>query len=410
MHNSRPPLPCHQRALLRVWRTLRCRHVTATISSLTLLASLAMPVSAQIGFQTQATSAYVFDLNTHTVLMDVNSNVPLPPASMSKLMTLNMLFEALEDGRVSLDTPFTVSTRAHAMGGSSMFLETRDQPTAEDLIRGIAIVSGNDATVVVAEGLAGTEDAFARLSTQRAREIGLTNTTLTNASGWPDPHHRMSMRDLATLAVHILEEHSEYYHYFAETDFEWNNISQPNRVPLLGAGIGVDGMKTGHTEEAGFGLVGSVRQGSRRVVFVIAGLPSALERIQEAERIVNWAFRQFAESTVVTAGSQVATADVWMGDTDSVPLVVAEDLVLLVPASGRSAIEARAIFNSPLPAPILAGQEVGVLRISVPEMSDVDVPLLAGAAVAEGGFTTRLFSAASVLLDQFGGDDAAATN
>ena len=212
------------------------------------------------GFSTRATSAYVLDLSTGTVLLDKNADQPLAPASMSKLMTLEMLFEAIKEGRLALDTTFSVSQRAYEMGGSRMFLEMRDRPTAKDLIRGIAVLSGNDAAVVVAEGLAGTEDAYARMATQRARELGMTNTNITNASGWPEPSHRMSKRDLVTLATYMIREHPEFYPYFSERVFTWNGIEQENRLPLVDAGIGLDGLKTGFTSDAGYSLPDSAQQ------------------------------------------------------------------------------------------------------------------------------------------------------
>jgi len=353
---------------------------------------------AQTGFETRATAAYVIDLNSGTVLLDKNSDEPLPPASMSKLMTLTMLFEAIEDGRMTLDTPFTVSERAHRMGGSRMFLETRHRPTAEDLIRGIAVLSGNDATVVVAEGLAGTEEAFATMATRRARDLGMENTTIANSSGWPHPEHRMSMRDLAILAEHMITEYPQFYPYLSEPEFTWNNITQSNRVPLLGAGVGLDGLKTGFTSEAGYSLTGSAQQGDRRIIFAFSGLGSERERIEEAERIINWAFRQFTEATVARAGTTLAEAEVWMGEGATVPLTLAEDLRILIPAIAQRDVSAEAVFDTPVPAPIQAGQEVGELVVRVPDMEDRRVPLVAATGVAEGGFLTRLQAAATVLM------------
>jgi serine-type D-Ala-D-Ala carboxypeptidase (penicillin-binding protein 5/6) len=251
--------------------------------ALALLAALvALPVQA---FDTRATAAWVFDATTDTVLLDKNAQVPLPPASMSKLMTLNMLFEALADGRVTMDTTFAVSTRAREMGGSTMFLNEQDRPTARDLIHGIIINSGNDACVVVAEGLAGTEEAFAAQMTERARALGMTQSVFANSSGWPDPRHRMSMHDLGIVAVRLIEEFPEEYRIFSETEFNYADRSEANRFnrnPLLDLGIGADGLKTGHTSEAGYGLVGSAKQGDRRVVFVITGLESDVARAEEA--------------------------------------------------------------------------------------------------------------------------------
>ncbi|NYS25956.1 D-alanyl-D-alanine carboxypeptidase [Rhodobacteraceae bacterium 2376] len=380
------------------------RLLTAVVAVVALMAGpLAVPSAAQTGFETRASAAYVIDVTSGTVLLDVSSDIPLPPASMSKLMTLTMLFEAIEDGRLSLDTTFTVSERAHAMGGSRMFLETRHRPTAEDLIRGIAVLSGNDATVVVAEGLAGTEEAFATMATRRARDLGMENTTIANASGWPHPEHRMSMRDLAILAEHMITEFPQFYPYLAEPEFTWNNITQSNRVPLLGAGVGLDGLKTGFTSEAGYSLTGSALQGDRRIIFAFSGLGSERERLEEAERIINWAFRQFASVTVARAGTVLAEADVWMGEAPRVPLTLAEDLRILIPSIAQRNIEARAVFDAPLPAPVQAGQRVGDLVISVPDMEDRRVPLIAAAAVPEGGFMVRMQAAAQVLLREIQG-------
>ncbi|MEM8659182.1 MAG: D-alanyl-D-alanine carboxypeptidase family protein, partial [Pseudomonadota bacterium] len=251
---------------------------------------------ARAAFETQAEAAYVIDMTTGTVLLDKNGEMPLPPASMSKLMTLLMLFEAVRDNpTVNLETEFNVSSKARAMGGSTMFLNERDKPTAEDLIKGIIVQSGNDATVVVAEGLAGTEDAFARMMNARAREMGMAQSTFVNASGWPSPNHLMSMKDLVILAETLIRDFPEYYGWFALEEWEYDDRAPKNRFnrnPILNLGIGADGLKTGHTQEAGFSLVGSARQGNRRIVFAITGLDSRETRREEAESIINWGFRQ----------------------------------------------------------------------------------------------------------------------
>ena len=351
-------------------------------------------------FETAARSAWVYDVTTDTVLLEKNSDIPLPPASMSKLMTLNMLFEALHDGRVTLDTRFSVSSRAKAMGGSTMFLNETDRPTVEDLIKGIIVQSGNDACVVVAEALAGSEEAFANLMTERAQALGMTQSTFANSSGWPDPRQRMSMHDLGILAVRLITEFPEFYHYFGIQEFGFDGrapANSRNRNPLLGLGIGADGLKTGHTEEAGYGLVGSALQGDRRVVFVYAGLDSDAGRRQEGEAIVNWAFRQFLKKTVAKAGDPLVEAPVFLGARDSVPLTVAEDMTLLVPAVVREGLRAEAVFDGPLLAPVAAGQEVGELVVDIPELGEHRVPLIAGADVAKGGFTVRMQAAAQAV-------------
>lgn len=383
----------------------------ATMRKPALFAALALSLvlgtaPARADFETRATSAYIIDLGTDTVLLDKNADVPLPPASMSKLMTLNMLFEAIEDGRVDMDTTFSVSARARAMGGSRMFLEERHRPTAEDLIRGIAVLSGNDAAVVVAEGLAGTEDAFARLATERARALGMENTSIANASGWPHPDHRMSKRDLAILARHIIEDFPQFYPYLAEEAFTWNDITQRNRVPLLDAGLGLDGLKTGFTSEAGYSLAASARQANRRVLFVIGGLTSERERAEEAERIINWAFRQFVEREVLRPGVAVAQADVWMGAQPTVGLVAAEPVSLLLPATRQDELTAEVVYNGPVAAPVAAGQQIAELILRVPEMEDRRVPLFAAVAVPEGGFLVRMQSALQIVTQRIAGPDA----
>ncbi len=373
-------------------------------SALAAALALALPFgTASAGFDTRASSAIVIDLGTGTTLLDHNADVPLPPASMSKLMTLLMLFEAVEDGRLDLETTFSVSTRARQMGGSRMFLEERHRPTVEDLIRGIAVLSGNDAAVVVAEGLAGTEEAFARLATERARALGMRDTTIANASGWPHPDHLMSKRDLAILGRHIIETYPQFYPYLSEESFTWNNIEQRNRLPLLDAGLGVDGLKTGFTSAAGYSLAGSARQGSRRVLFVVGGLGSEAERQEEAERIINWAFRQFVQREVLRPGEAVASAAVWMGEAPTVPLVAQDPVRILLPATRQGEMTAEVIYSGPVAAPVTAGQPVGELVIRVPEMDETRVPLLAGADVAKGGFMVRMRSALDVVMRRVAG-------
>ena len=373
------------------------------LAALALFYVFSLPAQA---FETIAKAAYVVDLTTGTVLMDKESDVPLPPASMSKLMTLNMLFEALRDGRVTLETRFSVSTRAKNMGGSTMFLNEQDRPTVEELIKGIVVLSGNDACVVVAEGLSGTEDAFARQMNERAKALGMTGSTFVNASGWPSPNHRMSMRDLGFVASRLITEFPEYYGYFGMEEFAWDNRAPQNRFnrnPLLKLGIGADGLKTGHTSEAGFGLVGSALQGSRRIVFVLTGMASQKDRAEEAERIVNWAFRQFVQKTVVEKGTLMARVPVWMGDAEQVGLVVAEDVSMLVPALVQGDIPAEISYRTPLEAPIVEGQVLGELLIELPDMPVSQVALIADRDVARGGFLPRLRTAARVLIGKLVG-------
>lgn len=367
------------------------------------LTATGFPATAQM-FRTDATAAYVIDHNTGQVLLSHNADVPLPPASMSKLMTLLMTFEAVAEGRLQLDTRVPVSAHAMSFGGSTMFLTTSDRPTVEDLIRGVIVVSGNDASVALAEALSpdGTEEGFAQLATERARELGMTETNLVNASGWPAPGHVMSMRDLGILAEELITAHPALYDYFDETEFDYENRAPANRFnrnPILAMGIGADGLKTGHTQEAGYGLVGSAVQGTRRVTFVITGLDSAAARSRESERILTWAFRQFVERQVVEEGVEIARADVFMGAADSVGLAPAEDLTLLLPASGETGLEAEVTYTGPLMSPVRAGDEVGALTIRYgAEGEERIIPLVATEDVAQGGVGVRLVTAAQAVM------------
>ncbi|WP_394177406.1 D-alanyl-D-alanine carboxypeptidase family protein [Yoonia maritima] len=358
-------------------------------------------------FDTSARAAYVFDQTTGTVLLAKEEDVPLPPASMSKLMTVYMAFEAIADGRLTIDEELPVSSHAAAYTGSSMFLDTTDRVTVEDLLRGVIILSGNDASAVLAEALSpdGSEAGFARMMTQRAQQMGMENSTFANSNGWPAAGHRMSVEDLGILADRLIKDFPTYYPLFAEREFAFDGrvpSNSRNRNPVLSLGIGADGLKTGHTSEAGYGLVGSAKQGDRRIIFVLTGLSSEQARAEEAERLVNWAYRQFAQKDVVDAGSRIATADVWMGAAPTVGLTVAENLSLLVPVLNQGNVEAEVVYNGPIQAPIAAGDQLAELVINLDGLPEKRVPLIAEADVPEGGFATRLRTAATVLWTKFG--------
>jgi D-alanyl-D-alanine carboxypeptidase (penicillin-binding protein 5/6) len=377
--------------------TRSLRRMLAAASAVALLATQAS------AFDTSARAAFVLDYTTGTVLMAKNADEALPPASMSKLMTLYMAFEAVRDGRLQLDERLPVSQHAMSYGGSTMFLNTTDRVAVEDLLRGIIVLSGNDACAVIAEALSpnGTEAGFAELMTRRAQQLGMTNSTFENASGWPAPNHRMSVRDLTLLATRIIEDFPEFYPIFAERRFEFDGRAPSNvnnRNPLLRLDIGADGLKTGHTQEAGYGLVGSAEQDGRRVIFTISGLDSERARAEEAESIVNWAFRQFAERTLVEQGSAVAQAEVWLGAEDSVGLVAKEDVTLLVPVTPGTMLEAEVVYTGPLKAPISAGQQLAELIIRPEGLPEHRVPLFAEHAVAGGGFGKRMMVVSQALL------------
>ena len=351
-------------------------------------------------FETEARAALVVDHATGVELFAKDPDTPLAPASMSKLMTLYMLFEAIRDGRVDRDTEFNVSATAQAMGGSRMFLEAGTTVPVDALIRGIIVQSGNDACVVVAEGLAGSESAFSEMMTRRARELGLEGTTLKNSSGWPEEGHLMSTRDLLELSRLIIDEFPEFYTYFAETEYTWNDITQANRNPLLGLGIGADGLKTGHTSEAGYGLAGSAVRDGQRIVFVLTGLDSASERATESAAMVNWAFTAF--ETVRFFGQDDVAADVpvWLGESPAVPLIAPGDIAMMVPREARAEVTARIIFDAPLEAPIVAGEKAGELVVSVPGQDDTSFDLVAASDVARGGLMTRIGAAAYLTRDR----------
>lgn len=340
-------------------------------------------------FETLARAAWVYDATTHTVLMEKNGEESVPPASMSKLMSVNMLFEALRNGRVTMNTTFGVSERAIKMneaGGSTMYLQEGDRPTVRDLIYGMIINSGNDACVVVAEGLAGTEDAFAAQMTERAAALGLEDSHFVNATGWPDPGQRMSMKDLGLLAVRLIEVFPDLYPVFSQTEFNYKDrapANAHNRNPLLSLGIGADGLKTGHTEEAGYGLVGSVKRGERRIIFAISGLASDKERAEEAEHIADWAFSQFVIKTVIKAGTEVAQVRATQGSAQEVGLVAAHSMRLLVPVDSQNFLSFDVIHPWPIDAPVTNGTNLGYLIIHRTSMPDIYIDLLAKNKVAQ---------------------------
>ena len=359
-------------------------------------------------FDTKAQAAYVLDQTTGTVLLKKRAEIALPPASMSKLMTLFLAFEALGDGRLLWDETLPVSQHAMNYGGSTMFLDTTDRVTVKDLVRGIIVLSGNDACAVIAEALSidGTEAGFAQMMTARAKKLGMNNSIFANSNGWPHPGQRMSMEDLGILADEIITNFPELYTLFAEKEFKFDGRSTSNtlnRNPLLSMEIGADGLKTGHTSEAGYGLVGSARQGERRIIFVITGLESAKARADEAARIITWAFRQFSNKNISLADPTLAQASVWMGSSRTVGLKMREPLQILVPTTGSYEIKSKISYAGPLKAPILKGDVVAELIVSVNDVFETRAPLLAATSVPLGGLLTKLRTVAIILLRTING-------
>jgi len=350
-----------------------------------------------------ARQAILMDMATGAVLFEKNADEPAPPASMSKMMTAYMVFERLLDGRLSLDDTFLVSETAWRKGGaksgsSTMFLDPGKRVRVEDLLRGIIVQSGNDASIVIAEGLSGSEQAFAEEMTRRGRQLGLTNSVFKNATGWPDPGHVMSARDLAILARRTIEDFPEFYHYYAERNFTYNGIRQINRNPLLYKDMGADGLKTGHTTESGYGLTGTVKRGDRRLILVVNGLPTKKARSREPKRLFEWGFREFQNYALLKAGDVVADADVWLGKEATVPLVIDKDLMITLARKARPKMKVKAVFEGPIPAPVAMGTEIARLIVTVPGEETVQVPLVAGAEVERLGLLGRLGAALKYIL------------
>ena len=342
-------------------------------------------------FETAARAAILIDHRSGDVLFEKNPDQAIPPASMSKLMTALVAFEELEAGNLSLEQMIPVSERAWRMGGSRMFIEVGNRVSVHDLLQGIIVQSGNDACVAIAEALSGSEEAFADRLTRRGIEIGLTNSTIKNATGWPHPEHLMSVRDLSTVARQIITRFPQYYEYYSQLEFEFNNINQRNRNPLLQAGIpGVDGMKTGYTREAGYGLVASAERNGRRLILVVAGLDSIAQRRSEAERLLEFGFRHFEEYRLFEPDAVVAEAPVWQGADATVPLVAGEVVGITLTRQARDTLRVRVVYDSPVPAPIQAGQVLGHVEMTAEGVPTRMMPLVAAQSVERAGVIGRM--------------------
>jgi D-alanyl-D-alanine carboxypeptidase (penicillin-binding protein 5/6) len=348
--------------------------------------------------ETKAPHAFLIDVDTDTVLFEKQSDIPMPPASMSKLMTVYMVLEKLKAGKLSLNDRFVVSEKAWRKGGSKMFVRVNKRVSVRDLLKGIIIQSGNDACIVIAEGLAGSEDIFSDEMTKKAKEIGLKNSVFLNSTGWPADGHFMSARDLALLAKKIISDFPEYYPMFAEKTFTFSKIKQGNRNPLLYRNIGADGLKTGHTEASGYGLVASTIRKSRRLILVVNGLASARERASESARLLDWGYRETKTYKLFAKESIVSNADVWLGDEPVVPLVVDNEVAITMSRSARKAMKAKIIFNNPVAAPIKKGDNLGHVIITGVGPEDLKIPVSAGRTVNRLGYIGRITSAAKYLL------------
>src|SRR5579872_215017 len=372
--------------------------LSAVIAGLCLACWLPAAHAAAPTIDTTARNAYVIDFNTGAVLLDKNGDARIPPASMSKLMTEYIVFSYLKEGRATLNDMLPVSEKAWRTQGSKMFVPLGGKVRLEDLLQGMIVQSGNDACIVLAEGLAGSTDAFVKLMNDKAKELGLTGSHFANVDGLPDPDEYMTAHDLAILARHLITDFPEYYHYDAEKEFTFNGIKQGNRNPLLYTDSTVDGLKTGHTDEAGYCLVASALRNGRRVIEVLAGMNTMQERADQGRTVLDWAFREFDDYTIAKAGTVIDHAPVWMGKDGQVPVAVAHDVVITLPRGDRIAMKVAAVYDGPVPAPVSAGQTVGKLTISTPDTPPTDVPLVATQAVQPLGIFGRLAFNAAYLL------------
>lgn len=363
------------------------------------------PVNPDAMPEITAKQAIAIDYQTGFVMFERNADERMPPSSMSKIMTAYMVFEALKNKQLALDDMLPVSERAWRMQGSKMFVPLNGRVKVEDLIKGMIIQSGNDACIVLAEALAGSEEAFAERMNVVGRKLGLSNTNFRNATGWPDPDHYSTARDLATLARRVIDDHPEYYGYYKQLNFTFGRdertgreITQGNRNPLLYRNVGADGIKTGHTETAGYGLTASATRDGRRVIAVFNGWTSMRLRAEESERMIDWAFREFQTYRVFSAGQEIDRADIWLGLKSSVPLLAGQDVAITMPRRLRNQLQAKVSYDSPVPAPVLPGQQLGRITLTAPGVPTVEVPLVAQEGVDRLGYSGRLGAAVNYLI------------
>ncbi|MBF9197994.1 D-alanyl-D-alanine carboxypeptidase family protein [Microvirga terrestris] len=345
-------------------------------------------------FQTSAPTAVLMDAGSHAVLFEKNADEPTAPASMTKVMTAEVVFNEIKNGRLNFDSEFVVSENAwrkggSGSGGSSMFAKVNTPVRLEDLLRGLIVQSGNDAAIALAEGIAGTEDNFARMMNERAKQIGLTKSTFRNATGYGHPEQKVTVRDLAKLALHVIETYPDLYKMFGEREFTWNKIRQQNRNPLLFADIGADGLKTGNIDESGFGLIGSAVQNNQRLIVVVNGLKTAKDRAAESRKLLDWGFRAFETQQLFAEGQVVGEAQVFGGNMRSLPLVAKKPVRVLVPRGDGERVTARIVYTGPLKAPIQKGAEVARIQVSRGDMQALDMPLYANEDVQQGTLSQR---------------------
>lgn len=364
---------------------------------LMLLSLVLSLVTSAKALEVQAPQAYMVDFNTGTVLLEKNADQKMIPSSMSKIMTAYLIFDRLKGKDIKLDDLLYVSEKAWKMGGSKTFVQINSQVSVGDLLQGVIVQSGNDACIVLAEGLSGTEAAFAEEMTRKAHEMGAKNSTFVNSTGWPDEGHLTTAKDLALIAERTIRDFpDDYAKYYALKEFTYNNIKQGNRNTLLTKGA--DGMKTGHTDDGGYGIVASKEQDGRRIILVVNGLASSKERDQEATAYLNWGFSYFKNYKIFGKGAVVDVADVWAGAEKTVQLVAGKDIIFTLPRSQRKDLQVKVVYNSPLAAPIKTGDEVGILEVTIPEKGVQKIPLYAAKDVKMAGFLQRIGNSIHYLL------------
>ena len=368
------------------------------------LSSLILSIAAHSKtIDTLAPHAILYDMTTDTILLEKESDVPMPPASMSKLMTVYMVLERLKSGSLSLDDSFLVSRKAWRKGGSKMFVMVNKRVSVRDLLRGIIVQSGNDACIVIAEGISGSEKSFADAMTIKGKEIGLRESSFKNSHGYPARGHYMSARDIAKLSRRIIRDFPEYYKMFAETEFSFSGIKQGNRNPLLYKGFGADGLKTGYTQASGYGLVASVVRNKRRLLLVLNGLKSIRERSSESARLLDWGFREtksyelFKKGDKIKSGT-IESADVWLGEAKKVTLAYGENLTLTMSRKARQSLKVKISYKNPIAAPIKMGASIGIATVTAPDLEPIKIPIIAEQDIQRLGFLGRMFNALKFLL------------
>ena len=375
--------------------------MTKTASSLfnavILIFGLAYSSSA-IAYDTSAKHAFLIDFDTNQVLFEKNSDVLMPPASMSKIMTAYLAFEEIKSGRLKLEDKILISENAWRKRGSKMFVEVNDEVAVSDILRGIIVQSGNDAAIALAEHLQGSEAAFADKMTKKARDLGLKKAKFKNATGWPDEEHKITARELGLLAKLTIMNFPDLYSIYAEKSYTFNNIKQGNRNPLLYDGSGSDGLKTGHTKAAGYGLTASVSKAGRRLVMVLNGMKSSRERKREAKKLLEWGFREYENYKIFEKEETVTDIDVWLGKDSRVSAFIKDEIKLTVRRTDSEKVKTTLHYEEPIAAPIKQGQIVGILKIKVPNQTLREYPLFAKQSIEKLGVWGRIIAAVNYLV------------